>query len=121
MQEVEQSTPKHSRTGTKIFPRPNLCNSHSTGNSQAADPTSNLQFWTAHPPQLSAHRFHLIHKWHQNGVIDPLGKKRVKIQGQKQQECLINPSAYTLQSSPSQSQSSLTETLKPTEEENNLI
>lgn len=64
-----------------------VINTHSKG---VADPTSNLQLWTAHPPQLSAHRFHLFHKWHQNGVIDPLGREKGEIRAQKQQECLIN-------------------------------
>lgn len=43
-------------------------------------PTSNLQFWTPHSSQLSAHRLNLLDKWHQNSFINPLGKKKVKIQ-----------------------------------------
>lgn len=69
MQEVEQSQPQNrAEMGQKHFPAL-ICvaNTH---------PTSNLQLWAAHPPQLSAHRFHLFHKGHQNGVIDPLGREK---------------------------------------------
>lgn len=43
-------------------------------------PTSNLQFWTPHSSQLSAHRLNLLDKWHQNSFINPLRKKKVNIQ-----------------------------------------
>lgn len=42
---------------------------------QAADAGfSNLQFWTPHSSQLSAHRLNLLDKWHQNSFINPISE-----------------------------------------------
>lgn len=61
-------------------------------------PTSNLQFWTPHSSQLSAHRLNLLDKWHQNSLINPLGKKYMKIQQVRSSKNVKKPQplAYTL-------------------------
>lgn len=91
MQEVEQRQHQNrAEMEQKYFP--DLNDPISTP--KAAGPTSNLQLWTAHPPQLGAHRLHLLHQGHQDGVIDPLQREKGKIQAQEKQECLINSSSY---------------------------
>lgn len=89
----DQDPTSKSRPGVGTLNSPNLPNNHPTPSygvdGSASNPpgtpkllllTSNLQFWTAHSSQLGAHRFDLLDKRHQDGLINPLGKKRMKIQ-----------------------------------------